>query len=147
MSVEVGPKLLELLHEAVPTATAIALLIKPKNPMPRTRRRICGCCPQAGPAVYALNASTEADFDPAFSKLQELAVGALMIGRDAFFNGRSSKFAALSIDHAMCAIYPSLDFLRGWPLMRTGPFCCISLGKPNEHSLRLGWPAGVDSFD
>ena len=62
LSVEVGPKLLELLHEAVPTATAIALLIKPKNPMPRTRRRICGCCPQAGPACLCFECQYRSRF-------------------------------------------------------------------------------------
>ncbi len=121
LSVEVGPKLLELLHEAVPRATTIALLINPKNPNAENQMKDSeAAARRLGLQLHVLSASTEADFDPVFTKLPELGVRALMIGRDAFFNGQSSKLAALSIDHAMPAIYPSRSFSEAGGLMSYG---------------------------
>jgi putative tryptophan/tyrosine transport system substrate-binding protein len=67
-----------------------------------------------------LNASSEADFDAVFAKLHALGVSALMIAQDAFFNGQSARLAALSIDHAMPAVYSYRDFTDAGGLMSYG---------------------------
>ena len=106
LSVEVGPKLLELLHDVVPRATIMALLVNPTNPNVETQsRNLQAAALKLGLQVHVLNASTERDFDVVFAKLHELRADALMIGQDAFFNTQSGQLAALSVRHAMPAIY------------------------------------------
>src|SRR6476646_4360590 len=70
LSVEVGPKLLELLREAVPSATIVALLINPTNPNAETQSRdLQAAALKLGLQVRVLQASTEHDFDVVFGKL------------------------------------------------------------------------------
>ena len=121
LSVEVGPKLLELLHEAVPSATTIALLVNPTNPNAETQsRNLQAAALGLGLRLHVLNASTEGDFDSVFSKLHELGANALMIGQDAFFNTETEQLAALSIRYAMPAIYPNREFAEAGGLMSYG---------------------------
>ena len=87
MNVEVGPKLLELLHEVVPTATIMALLVNPANPNAETTERD----PQAaartlGLQLHVLNASAEGDFDAVFATLRQLRAGGLVIGGDVILH-------------------------------------------------------------
>jgi putative ABC transport system substrate-binding protein len=97
LSVEVGPKLLELLHGAVPSATIIGLLVNPTNPNADNQSKITQAAAlKLGLQVHVLNASSESDFGAAFAKLRELRAGALIIGQDVFFNTQSQQLAALA---------------------------------------------------
>ena len=115
LNVEIGPKRLELLHELVPTATIIALLVNPTNPYCRTlfastcRRRPA----PSGCSSMSCNASTDRDFDTVFATLVQLRAGALVIGADTFFTSRSEQLAALTLRHAVPAIYPVSRVRRG----------------------------------
>ena len=100
LSVEVGPKLLELLHDVVPKATIIALLVNPTNPNVETQSRsLQAAALKLGLQLHILNASTERDFDAVFAKLHELRTDALMIAQDGLFNIKSEQLAALSVRH------------------------------------------------
>jgi putative ABC transport system substrate-binding protein len=121
LSVEVGPKLLELLHGAVPSATIMALLVNPTNPNVETQSRtLLVAALKLGLQVHVLNASAERDFDAVFAKLHELRAGALMISQDPFFNGQSEQLAALTIRHRMPAIYQLRQFAVAGGLMSYG---------------------------
>ncbi len=121
LAVEVGPKLLELLHEAVPSSTIIALLVNPTNPNVATlSRNLQAAAGTLGLQLHVLNASTERDFDAVFAKLRELRAGALMIGQDAFFNSRGGQLGALSLRNAMPAIYVNRGFAAAGGLMSYG---------------------------
>ena len=114
LSVEVGPKLLELLHEAVPSATIVALLVNPTNPNAESQsKNIQEAGLKLGIKIHVLNASTERDFDGVFTKLRELKAGALIIAQDVFFNGQREQLAALTLRHAIPAIYPQPEFATG----------------------------------
>jgi len=111
LSVEVGPKLLELLHEAVPSATIIALLVNPTNPNAESQsKNTQEAGLRLGLKIHVLNASTERDFGGVFAKLRELKAGALVIAQDVLFNGQSEQLAALTLRHAIPAIYPQPGF-------------------------------------
>ena len=85
-SVEVGAKLLELLHEAVPTAKIVALLVNPTNPQTETlSRNLQAAARTSGLQLHVLNASTERDFDTVFATLGQLRADGLIIGSDVFF--------------------------------------------------------------
>ena len=121
LSVEVGPKLLELLHQAVPSATVIALLVNPTNPNTETlTRNLQAAARTLGLQLQVLNANSERDFDGIFAKLPELRAGALMIGQDPLFNTQSRRLGAMSVRHAMPAIYVDRQFAAAGGLMSYG---------------------------
>ena len=121
LSVEVGPKLLELLHGAVPSATTIALLVNPTNPNAETQsKNIQAAALKLGLQVHVLNASTERDFDAVFAKVRELRAGALIIVQDVFFNTQSQQLAALTVRHAIPAISQLREFAAAGGLMSYG---------------------------
>ena len=73
LSIEVGPKRLELLHELVPTATVIGLLVNPTNPNRRaTTRDLQAAARTLGLQLHILHASTDRDFDTVFATLIQL---------------------------------------------------------------------------
>ena len=92
-----GPKLLELLHGAVPSARTMVLLLNPANPNAETQS---GSIQQAalklGLSLHVLNANTERDIDSAFAKSDELQADGLIIGHDVFFNAQMKQLAALA---------------------------------------------------
>jgi putative tryptophan/tyrosine transport system substrate-binding protein len=105
LNVEVGPKRLELLRELVPTATNIALLVNPNNPLAEPQSRdLATAAPALGLQLHILHASTERDLDTVFATLIQLRAGALVISADVFFTARSEQLAALTVRHAVPAI-------------------------------------------
>jgi len=122
LNVEVGPKRLELLRELLPTTTIIALLVNPTNPSvaePFTRA-LKAAASTLGLQLHVLQASTEQDFDKVFAALVQLRAGALVIGPDTFFNARSEQLAALSLRHAMPAIFQYREFAVAGGLISYG---------------------------
>jgi putative tryptophan/tyrosine transport system substrate-binding protein len=111
LSVELGPKWLELLHEMVPTASIIALLVNPTNPNAETvARELRTAARGRGLHLDVLHASTEHELDAVFANLVQLRASALVIGTDAFFNSKSEHLAALTVRHAVPAIFQTREF-------------------------------------
>jgi putative ABC transport system substrate-binding protein len=107
LNVEVAAKRLELLHELVPTATIIAALVNPTTPVlaETMTRDLQAATRTLGLQLHVLHASSERDFDTVFASLVQLRAGGLVIGADALFNSRSEQLAALTVRHAVPAIY------------------------------------------
>jgi putative ABC transport system substrate-binding protein len=103
---EITPKRLQLLHELVPAASVIALLVNPANPTvtETTTKAMQAAAPSFGLELHILNASTERDFDGVFAKLTQLRAGGLVIGQDPFFMSQMEQLAALTVRHAVPAI-------------------------------------------
>jgi putative ABC transport system substrate-binding protein len=121
LAVEVGPKLLEILRGVVPSATIIALLLNPTNPNSETQsKNTQEAARRLGLELHILNASAERDFDAAFAKLHELKASALIIGQDVFFNAESARLAALTVRHAIPAIYALPEFAAAGGLFSYG---------------------------
>jgi putative tryptophan/tyrosine transport system substrate-binding protein len=122
LSVVLGPKLLELLHELVPTATVMALLVNPTSPLAETLVRDAQAAARTlGLRLHVLHASIERDFDSVFAALIQLRAGALVIGADAFFTNAASQLAALALRHAVPAIYATREFAEAGGLISYGP--------------------------
>jgi putative ABC transport system substrate-binding protein len=115
LTAEVGAKRLELLHEVVPTAGIIALLINPTSPtMSEIASRDAKAAARTlGLRLHVLHASTESDFDKAFASLIQLRAGGLVIGPDAFFTSRSEQLAAKALRQGCRR---SSRFASSWPL-------------------------------
>src|SRR5215831_9038965 len=122
LSLELGAKRLELLHEMVPTATTMALLVNPTSPAlsePITRD-LQAAARVLGLNIHVLHASTELDFDRVFTTMAQLRAGALVIGADAFFTGQAKELGALALRHGVPAIYQYPEFPAGGGLMSYG---------------------------
>jgi putative tryptophan/tyrosine transport system substrate-binding protein len=122
LAVELGPKRLELLHELVPTATTIALLVNPTNlAVAETESRdLQAAASTLGLQLYVVRASTERDLDAVFASLAELHTGGLVIGADPFFISRIELLATLAVRYAMPTIYQYRDFAAAGGLMSYG---------------------------
>jgi len=122
LGLEVGPKRLELLHELVPTATTMALLVNPASPALSevTKRDLQAAAGALGLNIHVLHASNEHDFDTVFATVTRLRAGGLVIGPDALFSSRSEPLAALSLRHAVPAIYQFREFAAAGGLMSYG---------------------------
>jgi len=121
LSGELGLKRLELLHELVPTATTLALLVNPTYPNAealastlQAEARILGL------QLQVLHASTEREIDQVFATLVQLRAGGLVIATDPFFLTRSEQFAALALRHAIPSIFQYRAFAMAGGLMSYG---------------------------
>jgi putative ABC transport system substrate-binding protein len=121
-NVTVGPKRLELLHEVVPTANSIALLVNPTSPnlVDADLREQQPAAHALGLKLHVLHASTDRDFDTVFASLARLGVGGLVIGTDSFFNTRKEQLAALSVHHRVPTIHQYREFATAGGLMSYG---------------------------
>jgi len=122
LGLEVGPKRLELLHELVPAATTMALLVNPTSLAlsERTTRDLQTAARALGLKIHVLHASTEREIDSAFATFAQLQAGGLVIGPDAFFTSRAEELAALALRHRVPAIYQFREFVEAGGLMSYG---------------------------
>jgi putative tryptophan/tyrosine transport system substrate-binding protein len=118
----IAPKRLQLLHELLPTARIMALLVNPAEPaLAETyTKEVQAAARNFGLELHVLNATSEGDFDVAFSKLTQLRAGGLVIGGGAFFTSRTEQLAALSVRHAVPAIYYNRRFAVAGGLLSYG---------------------------
>jgi putative tryptophan/tyrosine transport system substrate-binding protein len=118
LAVEVEPKRLELLHEAVPAAKVIALLVNPTNfNTENLSRSLQPAARTFGLQLHVLNASTERDFDTVFTTLRQLRADGLPVVSDVFLTTHSRQLAALTIRHAVPAIFQDREFAAAGGLM------------------------------
>jgi putative ABC transport system substrate-binding protein len=83
---ETAPKRLELLHELLPTARVMGLLVNPANPVlaETDSNAVLAAAHSLGLELHVLNASTEQEFDAVFAKLKDLHASGLIIGGEIF---------------------------------------------------------------
>src|SRR5215475_4470402 len=122
LNVEVGPKRLELMRELLPTATVLAFLSNPTNPIitESTARNAQAADRKLGFKLHVLHASAKGDFEAIFATLRQLQVDGLVIGSDGFFNARSEQLGALALRHAVPTIFQYRDFTAAGGLMSYG---------------------------
>jgi putative ABC transport system substrate-binding protein len=121
LNVEVGPKRLELAHELMPTATAMALLINPANSQAdAVLHNMQAAALALGLQLHVLRASTDAEMETAFADFVQTKAGVLTVGTDAFFSGRTEGLAALAVRYAVPTIYQYDEFAANGGLMSYG---------------------------
>jgi putative tryptophan/tyrosine transport system substrate-binding protein len=123
LSVELGPKQLQLLQEMVPSARRVALLV---NPDSRTLADKQTSDQQAAARALGLeldvvHARAVDDFDRVFADLGRLRVDGLIIGGETLFTSAADRLAAFTLRHAMPALYLSREFPAAGGLMSYGP--------------------------
>jgi putative ABC transport system substrate-binding protein len=121
-SQEVTAKRLGLLHELVPKAVRIAVLLNPAN-IPSAEAAL-GVIPEAARAfglqIQVLNAGTSREIEAAFATLLRDRSDALFVAPDGFFNGRRVQLAIMAGRHAIPATYSSREYVEAGGLMSYG---------------------------
>ena len=106
--VELLAKCLSVMHELVPAASTIAVLLNPANvPQFETERRDVESASRAlGVNIVMLQASLPTDVEPAFARLVQQRAGALVVSGETFFSTQSDRIIALAARHAVPTMYP-----------------------------------------
>ncbi|MFL6974190.1 MAG: ABC transporter substrate-binding protein [Xanthobacteraceae bacterium] len=111
-------KRLGLLRELVPQGAVVAVLLNPTNPDADLQRRdVQAAATAIGQQLRIFNASSDSDFDAAFSALVQQRVDALLVGNDAFFTNRREQIVALAARDAVPTIYAFRQFAESGGLM------------------------------
>jgi putative ABC transport system substrate-binding protein len=121
LNIDTGQKRVELIHELVPAASTIGLILNPTNAVAEAQTKdLQAAARTLGLKLHVLQASTEAEFEPAFAALKQLRAGGLVIGTDGFLVSRSEQLAALTLRHALPAIFQYRAFVEAGGLMSYG---------------------------
>jgi putative ABC transport system substrate-binding protein len=119
---ELVGKRLGLLHELVPKAVRVAVLVNPANATAAetTLREVQVGARVIGLQIQVLNASTSSEIEAAFAILAGERPDALFVAGDAFFNSRRVQFATLAAHHKIPAAYADRDIVAAGGLMSYG---------------------------
>ena len=120
-AVAVEPKKLEILHELVPKAKKIGVLINPRNPNAQTiLTELQTAAAALGLQIYVVNAAAGAEFGAVFPTLVQQKAEALIVAADPFFNDQRETLVALAAQHALPAIYEWREFAMAGGLASYG---------------------------
>jgi putative ABC transport system substrate-binding protein len=117
----IDTKRLGILHDMVPKAALIAVLINPKNPNVGGRTTDIETAARAmGLQLQFLHASTRPELDAAFRAVSRSGAGALFVGSDPFFNAQRDYIVAQTAHHGIAAMYGQREFAIAGGLMSYG---------------------------
>jgi putative tryptophan/tyrosine transport system substrate-binding protein len=118
---ELGSKQAGLLHELIPAATHVGLLVNPNYPATDAMTRDATTAASAiGFQIDVMQASDSREIEAAFGALVRNRADALLVGSDSFFVSRRLQIATLAARHAIPAVYPIRDFAEAGGLMSYG---------------------------
>jgi putative tryptophan/tyrosine transport system substrate-binding protein len=122
IGIEVGQKRLELLHEIVPSAARIALLVNQNNPV--SQRDSIQSAQTASRRlkleIIVVNAGTANEIEGAVANAVQQRAAALLVGADAFLSSRQEQIAALALRHALPASGTQREAVTAGMLMSYG---------------------------
>jgi putative ABC transport system substrate-binding protein len=121
MFTRLGPKNLELLHELLPQAAIVAVLLNPTNPNAASQANdLQAAARSLGLQLVIFKASTPNQIDDAFGQLAERDIPALIITADGFLISRQDQLVALAARHSVPTVYPLSQYVVAGGLMSYG---------------------------
>src|SRR6516164_4717353 len=119
---DIAAKRLGLLHDLVPKAARIAVLVNPDNTSTAeaTLREIPGAARAIGLQIQVLNASTSREIEASFVTMVRDRADALFVAADAFLNSRRVQFATLATRHGVPSAYSNRAVVEAGGLMSYG---------------------------
>ena len=118
---ELAAKRLGLLHDTLPTADLIAVLINPNfPPAAANAREVERAALAVGKDVTVLKASSDEEIEASFATMAQLRAGALLVAADPFFNSRRDRIVAMAARQAIPAVYEWREFAVAGGLMSYG---------------------------
>jgi putative ABC transport system substrate-binding protein len=121
-AVDLDAKRLELLHELVPKASLIALLVNPDRATAKAQaRKAQEAARSFGLQLQVLSARTEQEIDAAFAQLVQLRAGGLLLSSDLFLDSRHEQIIGLAARLGVPTIFELRHFVAAGGLMSYGP--------------------------
>jgi putative ABC transport system substrate-binding protein len=117
---ELGAKQLELLHELIPAAVRVGLLVNPALRLRAAIRDVTAAASAIGLQVDIVQASDSREIESVFGTLVRNRADALLVGPDAFFVSRRLQLAILAARHAIPAVYNVREYVEAGGLMSYG---------------------------
>jgi putative ABC transport system substrate-binding protein len=120
---ELGSKQLGLLHELIPAAARVGLLVNPKSPTTipeQAMRDVTAAASAIGLQVDVVQASDSREIESVFGTLVHTKADALLVGPDAFFVSRRLQLAILAARHVLPAVYNVREYAEAGGLMSYG---------------------------
>jgi putative ABC transport system substrate-binding protein len=118
---QVLTKRVEILHELLPKAGVMAVLVNPNSTLHDVDRQEAAVAARTiGVAMHVLDAAADSDLDRTFAAMAERRVGALAVGADPFFNTRREKIVGLAAQHRIPTMFPFREFPVAGGLMSYG---------------------------
>jgi putative ABC transport system substrate-binding protein len=138
LNIDTGQKRLELLHELLPAATTIGVLLNPTNALAEIQSKdLQAAARTLGLQLRIVRASTEHDFDQAFASLSQAQAGGLVIVSDGFLVSQSAQLAALAVRYALPAIFQYRPFVTAGGLMSYGGSVTDSYRLSGDYTGRI----------
>ena len=117
-----GPKRLELLHDLVPQAAVVGMLVNPNFADAETQvSEAQDAALKLGLRLNVLNAGKDADFEPALFTFSKQHTEALLVANDAMFNSRRAQLTALVARYGIPAIYSYREYVVAGGLISYAP--------------------------
>jgi putative tryptophan/tyrosine transport system substrate-binding protein len=122
LTFEIGPKRLEILHEAIPDADPLAVLINPTagDVAERQSKDLQQAAQRLGLQLLLLDASNDDDLDRAFKTMQDRTIKGAVITGDPFYNSKIEQIAAFALRHAVATVFFNPQFAAAGGLMSYG---------------------------
>jgi putative tryptophan/tyrosine transport system substrate-binding protein len=138
-STDLVAKQLELLHELVPKAAVIAVLLDPNQLESDIELREAETAGRAiGQQILIVKVASEREFDAAFAMIVQAGAGALLIGGSPIFiNQRRRQLVTLSVRHALPAIHTLREFPEAGGLMSYGPSLTNAYRRAGNYAGRI----------
>src|SRR4029077_1362377 len=136
---EVAAKRLRLLHDLVPKAVRVAVLVNPANASSAepTLRNVHEAAPMIGLQIQILKATTIGEIDAAFATLARERSDALFVAPDAFFTSRRVQLVTLTARDRIPAAYSNPDIVEAGGLMSYGTDFADSFHQAGVYTGRI----------
>jgi putative ABC transport system substrate-binding protein len=138
-NVELTGKRLELLHQLVPTATRLTVLVNPANAeyTETALREVEAASRSTGLQIQVLKASTVREINAAFATFVSATPDALFVGQDPFLNSRRIQLVQLAARYGIPASYSARDFAEAGGLMSYGANIADAWRQAGSHVGRI----------
>jgi putative ABC transport system substrate-binding protein len=121
LAAEMAAKRLELIHDLLPKARTVAMMINPTFPGAESEMAEVEAAGRTiGMHIHDARATSPGDIDAALAIFSQLHVDAFIVGADGYFITRRDQLAALAARYAIAGIYPFPDFPQAGGLLSYG---------------------------
>ena len=132
------PKRLGLLHELVPHASTVAVLLNPDNPPAHRQLKDLEAAASAiGLKLQVMHAKSERESETAFGTMSQQRTPALFVAADPFFNANRRKIVALAAEHGLPAMYQFREYAEAGGLMSYGNDIKDSYRQVGNYAARI----------
>ena len=130
-------KRVQYLHEMVPRASTVALLLNPHGPMAEIEARVRESTDLRGLRLVVVRAGTEQEIESALQEMVSRGAGALVVANSPFFNSRREQLAAAALRLRIPAIFEWRDFVSAGGLMSYGSDISAVLRQLGVYAARV----------